>query len=231
MSDRIRYEFHLPDDRIVAFEFQFDGERYQLVDEEELNRPPWTDLAFQKCHHCPYNGGSGPKTCPAALQIAQVVRKLEHLVSYDKIELKAITPNRTIAQSTSAQEGIGSMLGLLLASSGCPHTEFLLPMARYHLPMASADETLWRASSNFMLAQYFRSEQGAPIQGFERLLSLYQNIEIVNQYMARRLRNQVDEDACATAIVFLDNFAKTFPYFLKQSIHHLKPLYASYFDV
>ena len=56
--------------------------------------------------------------------------------SSERIRLEVTTTDRFVAQDTSAQKGISSMMGLIIATSGCPHTAFLRPMARFHQPLA-----------------------------------------------------------------------------------------------
>ena len=47
-----------------------------------------------------------------------------------------------------------------MATSGCPHMDFFKPMARFHLPLANAEETVYRATSMYLLAQYFLQREG-----------------------------------------------------------------------
>jgi len=227
MSSNLLYQFSLPDGKEISYPFEFDGERYNLIT-SDLKTPPWTELGFQQCHHCPYRDSASPKYCPAALQLAQVVKSIDHLVSFDRIHVKVQTSHRTVDQESSAQEAISSLLGLVLASCGCPHTEFLLPMARFHVPLASAEETLWRSCASFMLAQYFREENGEKPEDISGLLRRYENLETLNSYLAKRLRSQLDQDACLNAIILLDTYAKSLPSFISKTIHNLKPLYATY---
>ncbi len=227
MQSDLSYYFTLPDKSQLAYHFSFDGERY-ILQQENPNPDPWCELHFQQCAHCPYKGGKGPQYCPAAQQLALVVEDVDHLVSYDRVEIKVVTPQREVYKETSVQEAVGSLLGLIFASCGCPHTEFLLPMARYHLPLASPEETLWRACGSFLLAQYFRGECGDPTEALDDVLRRYENLQVLNGAMVKRLRSQVSTDSCLNAIVLLDNYAKHFPYYLEKSIHRLKPLYAAY---
>jgi len=223
----LSYEFTLPDGEQILYDFTFDGQRHQLT-RAKLTPPPWAQLHCQQCKHCPYQGGSGPKYCPAAVQLSMVVTDLDKLASFEKMQVCIKTPERTIIQSVSAQQAIGSLLGLLFASSGCPHTEFLLPMARFHSPFSNPEETLWRASSSFLLAQYFRSLNNEKSESLDDLVRRYENLEILNGAMVKRLKNQVDTDACLNAIVLLDNYAKMYPLFLEKSLSSLRPLYQSY---
>ena len=59
------------------------------------------------------------------------------------------------------KEGISSLMGLVSAASGCPHTSALRPMARFHLPLARNEETVHRATSMYLLAQFFLKKEGA----------------------------------------------------------------------
>jgi hypothetical protein len=226
MKADLVYQFTLPDQRVLEYQFHFDGERYQLDRETEAPEP-WCELEFQQCSHCPYKG-SGPKYCPAAAQLSLIVKEVDHLVSYDRIHLKVSSKQRIIEQESSVQESVSSLLGLVLASCGCPHTEFLLPMARFHLPLASAEETLWRSCGNFLLAQHFKSESGSSTELLSDILRRYKNLEVINSALIKRLKSQINSDACPNAIVLLDNYAKHFPHYLANSINQLKPLYASY---
>ena len=56
-------------------------------------------------------------------------------------------------RETSAQQAMSSVLGLIMATSGCPWTDRLRPMARFHLPFASEAETLYRSVGMFLLAR------------------------------------------------------------------------------
>ncbi len=96
---------------------------------------------------------------------------------------------RTITVSTMAQEGISSLMGLLIASSGCPHTVFLKPMARFHLPMASFEETKYRVVSMYALSRYFQLKNGREAGiSFQGLFRRYEEMGRVNRAIVNRLR-------------------------------------------
>ena len=100
-----------------------------------------------------------------------------------------ITTERKISQMTTAQKGISALMGLIIPSSGCPHTTFFRPMARYHLPLANREETIYRATSMYLLAQYFLNKDNKPIDiELKGLVQIYKNMELVNITMAERLR-------------------------------------------
>jgi hypothetical protein len=76
-------------------------------------------------------------------------------------------------------------MGLIMATSGCPSLSYLKPMARFHLPLATAEETVYIATSMYLLAQYFLQKEGHKADlNLEGLLEIYHNIELINQAIA-----------------------------------------------
>ena len=122
-------------------------------------------------------------------------------------------------------------MGLIMATSGCPRTAFLKPMARFHLPFASEEETVYRVTSMYMLAQYFLGLEGqTDVDGFSGLTRMYGELEYVNTAMAKRLRAATETDSSLNAIVLLDLFAKTVPWALNRSLSDLRHLFTPYFE-
>lgn len=226
MTPDLNYQFVLPKHKTIQFGFKMKGERYSLI-VSDLVTPPWSQLAFHKCSHCPLHK-SESKHCPAALQLAQVVEAMDKVLHYSDIVVEVNTQLRTVRKECSAEEGISSLLGLLLANSGCPHTNFLLPMARYHLPFADSNETFWRACASFMLAQYFRKEKGERFEDLSELKRKYENLETLNHYLVKRLQSQVNNRTYQSAITLLDQYAKQLPLFLDNSADQLNSLYENF---
>ncbi len=64
----------------------------------------------------------------------------------------------------------------------------LRPMVFTHLPFSSLEETLFRAISMYLLAQYFRDQQGQPPDWkLENFTKIYEDIAQVNQSFTKRL--------------------------------------------
>ena len=120
-------------------------------------------------------------------------------------------------------------MGIVIATSGCPHTVFLKPMARFHLPFATEEETLYRATSMYLLAQYFLQREGKKgdfeLQG---LREIYDNIQLVNTAIAKRLRAACKTDASVNAIICLDMYAKAIPYVIEESLEEIRYLFTPY---
>jgi len=102
---------------------------------------------------------------------------------------------------------------LVCATSGCPHTKFLRPLARFHLPFANEQETVFRSLSANLLMQYVSNSQNGgdkPIN-FDQLNESYANLSIVNGFLAERLRDGVERDAALNAVIILDGLALITP--------------------
>ena len=118
------------------------------------------------------------------------------------------SPERKYLKSTSIQEGLSSLVGLCMATSGCPYLNYLKPMVRFHLPFASSEETMYRVLSMYLFAQQLRANQDAvPDWELKKLDKIYDNIRQVNRNFAERLRSIEVQDATLNALVNLDCFA------------------------
>ncbi len=227
MELEIRYIFRFENDGETVFPIRLDAER--LEPSEPVVAPPeWARLEFHRCSHCPLQSAEHPY-CPLARALAGPVAALSDVLSYDKVEVEVVTPERRILNNTTAQNGISAMMGLIIATSGCPHMAFFKPMARFHLPFATDIETLYRAATMYLLGQFFRRSHGLPADdGFDGLLKLYHNVEIVNRAMANRLRAAARADGTVNALVLLDMFAKILPSAVDHALQELQPLYTAY---
>ncbi|MFH7319763.1 DUF6901 family protein [Desulfurivibrio sp. D14AmB] len=221
---QISYRFTLTGSAPVVLDLRFDARTITLL-RDDLPPPAWTRLTQDRCPNCPLDPDQTVH-CPAALALMPLVAQFEHLFSHDQVFLEVITGERTISGQTTIQRAVSSLMGLLLAGSNCPHTLFFKPMARFHLPLASEEETIYRAASTYLLTQYFQQLQGRePDLSLEGLNRIYQNIQEVNRAMAQRLRHASRTDSSVNAIVLLDMYAKAMPYAIKQSLDEIAYLF------
>jgi hypothetical protein len=225
MSDpqhRIRYCFDLPDGSQKTLDFTFDAADFRLSNTAPAEPPFWTDLKFNQCANCPLNAAEHPH-CPAALQMATAIELLKALVSFDTVGVTVTQAERTIFAETTAQQAMSSVLGLIMATAGCPWTDRFRPMARFHLPFASEAETVYRSIGMFLLA---RELAGAGhTQGFAALETLYENLHVVNRGMSRRLGAATRTDPARNAMALLDAYTTLLPAALESSLEELKPLF------
>jgi len=221
----IAYTFHIDGAPPEVFPVSIDAWSLRMKDPVPGELPGWTVLDFHQCPNCPLPPGSHAH-CPLAVRIAQVVQRFTHVRSFDEMFVEVCMEERTISRTTSAQKGISSLMGLICAVSGCPLTEFLRPMARFHLPLATQEETICRAVSLYLLSQYFRKKQGGradfTLQG---LVKQYHDLQAVNMAMAKRIRAGSSLDAPVNALVILDTFAKALPFAIEDSLDKIEYIF------
>jgi len=124
------------------------------------------------------------------------------------------------------------VLGLIMATAGCPWTDHLRPMARFHLPFASEEEPVYRSICMYLLARELTGAKAldgfeAP-EGFAALEDLYQNLHVVNRDMSRRLGAATRTDPARNAIALLDSYTTLLPAALERSFEELKPLFRAW---
>jgi hypothetical protein len=146
---RIRYRFDLPDGSQKTLEFGFDPTTFKLQNPPPADPPFWTELKFNRCANCPLNEQDHPH-CPAALQMAGALEPLKALVSFDTVGVTVLQFERKVYAETTVQQAMSSVFGLIMATSGCPWTDRLRPMARFHVPFAGETETLYRSVSMYL---------------------------------------------------------------------------------
>ncbi len=220
----IQYSFTLKDGDKEVFDLKLDGKTLILRKPVTQNPPLWTRLQFQQCPHCPLTADIY-QNCPLAVNLVNIVKRFDRLISYDQIQVEVLTAERLISRNTSAQEGLSSLMGLLIATSKCPFTDFFKPMARFHLPFANEQETVWRATATYLMAQYFLILNGDRHDlDLEGLTKIYNDIEKLNAAIVGRLRAAGKEDSTVNALVHLDIFAKLLTPGLEESLNSLQYL-------
>lgn len=121
----------------------------------------------------------------------------------------------------SLQIGIGSLLGLLMATSGCSVMEPMRPLARSHLPFATAYETLPRVISRYLFQQYLKSRRGEePDWEMSKLSQAYEAIGLVNEGISKRLSHVMVQDASRNAVSRLHVFAELLSFSIDENMIH-----------
>ena len=129
-------------------------------------------------------------------------------------------------KQTVVQEGLSSILGLLFAVSGCPILDFFRPLARFHLPFSTVDESIFRIAAVYFLRQYFTK-----VNHDSKTLSLagmtihYGNVRLVNQSLLERIRDLSSTDADKNAIVTLSSLAQILEDEIDSDLTSLKHLF------
>lgn len=212
----VLYHFRFADGHSASCAVEPDGAA------DTAGLPAWTELAFQQCPNCPLS----PATtfhCPMAVRFVPLIDIMGKLRSYEPVDVSVETAERTVSKHTTVQRGLGALMGLLSASSACPHAAFLRPMAHFHLPFASEEETIFRATATYLLGQYLIAQQGGePDWTLAGLKARYLALQVVNGAMAGRLRHAVQEDGAINAFILLDLLAKTLPYSIDDHLDEIR---------
>jgi hypothetical protein len=192
--------------------------------------PDWARLDYHQCSVCPLDKAVHP-WCPAAMSLVDLVETFRDLLSYTEVEVLVVTQQRTMFRRTTVQKALSSLVGLYMATSGCPVLGKLKPMARFHLPFATRDETIFRAVGTYFMAQYFLRKKGRPFdQDLSGLRAIYDEVHAVNLDMTRRLRRVSAGDASVNAIVLLDLFAQELPTSIQENLSDLQHLFTGFFE-
>jgi hypothetical protein len=96
-----------------------------------------------------------------------------------------------------------------MATSDCPIMNFLKPMARFHLPFSSVEETTARTASMYLLGRYFRYKDQSDIikMDFKTLENHYAQVRQVNEGIIKRISSVSKQDADKNAIVTLHSLS------------------------
>ena len=227
MALTITYILSFDDGSREEFSFDFDEVTMRLKAANSSRLPDWTRLDFHQCPHCPLDVGSH-QHCPPAAHLGDIMGRLGRIPPYETVDLQVVTSERETRQTTSATTALSSLMGLVMASSGCPIAAYFRPMARFHLPLASPEETIFRVISSYLLAQYFRTQQGLEFDSTLRgLVRIYEDMQAVNAAFAERLKasGEVKE---TNAVAQLDLYAQVLPIVIKDSVEELLPLFEAF---
>ncbi|HYD60899.1 MAG TPA: hypothetical protein VEC35_11115 [Noviherbaspirillum sp.] len=188
----------------------------------EAELPGWTELGFHQCPNCPLSAEAAPH-CPMAVAFIPLIEAFGKRLSYDTVTVQVESSERTVSKTTSLQQAVGSLMGLLAATCACPRTDFLKPMARFHLPFANEQETIYRVASMYLLVQYFERGRGRePDWELKKLHTNYEELQTVNAAMAARLRTITEKDSTLNALVILDLLAKALPYSINDMLEDVR---------
>jgi hypothetical protein len=214
----------------MNFTVHLDKSRHQEKTQDSPIAPParWTQLAYCQCANCTL-----PKKeheyCPLALNIEPLVDELANIHSTTEFSVVVTSDGRHTHFKATAQDVLCSLIGLVTATSGCPHTLFLNPMARFHQPLASIEETFYRVASMYQLAQYYRRRNGLDYdEDFDGLIDYYEEIRKVNKGIKHRLNTAVREDATMNAICILDALAMMISASLEDELKSFDRIFDAY---
>ena len=216
--DAINFKYIFSIDNQEQFEIQIsiDGETLNFVEQANEENPEWTELQYCQCINCPLNK-EDVKYCPVAKNISSAITKFKDGLSCEATHVTVVTEERTYSKRTDLQQGLNSLFGLIMASSECPHFQWLKPLARFHLPFASFEETTFRAISSCALSEMLRHKSVNNIDDVLKLIEYrYEQLQIINAAMLERIQGIGRGEADRNAIVRFHTYCQLFNFSLKD---------------
>lgn len=223
------YKFSFQNQIDVSFEIRINYKTLLIENDVSHITKDWTKLENFECPNCPLDK-SRNEYCPLARNLAGVLDFFNSLPSYEKAKVSVETNDRTTTKQTTVQIGVGSLIGIIMASSGCPIIGVLRPLVRFHLPFASLEETEYRVFSTYVFAQYFKFITGEePDWELKKLKAAYKQIQIVNTSIVTKLSDVELNDTSRNAVVTLSSFAEYIIFNLEDKEYiHLKDVFNSF---
>jgi hypothetical protein len=205
---QFHYQFQFEDGYTKDYHIALDPKTLSLIPaDHRQNISEWTRLNYNQCSNCPLAIDTHP-FCPIAVNIMELVETFKNVLSYSDCTVMCESEDRTYLKKTSIMEGLSAIFGVIMATSDCPIMNFLKPMARFHLPFASVEETTVRAASMYLLGRYFKSKDRQDMKiDFKSLENHYAQVKLVNEGIIKRIRNVSTEDADKNAIVTLHSLS------------------------
>lgn len=220
------YTFSFPDKKTLVFSIPTDCSTLDTSGNGNSTKAPpsWCKLHHHRCTPCTLEE-SIHTFCPIALRVAELVPSFNDIVSYAPCIVRCQCSERTVIKETVVQEGLASIMGLIMASSGCPVMSFFKPLARFHLPFASVEESVFRVAAVYMLQRYYKKKFSDIPFSFEQIKAHYGRVRQVNQGMLKRLRDITNLDADKNALVSLTSLAQILEIEFEENLRSLQDLF------
>lgn len=227
----LRYIFSLANGVDKEFTIRLDKKSLGAITTKKKSYPEWAELKFHQCPTCPLNPEQH-KFCPIAANLVDVIEFFRDSLSHEQADVLVETQARGYTKRTTLQEGVSSIIGIYMVTSGCPVMDKLRPMVRTHLPFATVEETMYRVLSMYLLAQYFLSKRNKePDWKFKKLVDIYADIATVNRHFRERLSAINVNDATVNALVNLNCFADFTAFSIEENrLEEIELLFQAYFE-
>jgi hypothetical protein len=213
------------------FKFLEDGTELKIetasaTDKQHNPRPAepadWTRLEYCQCSNCPISR-KDESHCPAALDMQPLIEDFRKLPGFKKVEVSVTTGEREYRKVTGLEEGLRSLMGLIMANSDCPILSNLKPMAFTHLPFASQDEFIIRSAGTYLLRQYFNLKDHKDADWeLEGLVSLNRELQLVNQAVWQRVHSACEGDSNLKALLSFFTLSSSVSYSLETQLNKIK---------
>lgn len=226
----IDYKFNFNNEVLKEFSIQLSRSTLGLPKKKTSTFPAWTQLQSNQCPNCPLDPQKHPN-CPIAVNLVEIIETFRDFIFYNEAEITVSTHIREFRKRTNLEEGLSSLIGIYMVTSGCPIMDKLRPMVFLHLPFATVVETMYRAASMYLLAQYFLQKKGKKADWeLKGLVSIYEDINNVNLFFRKRLLSINPKDPNLNALFNLNCFAVVIPMsIVDEGLKELERLFHPYY--
>ncbi len=202
---RYRFDFSGGDSKEFLVELEKPGLR--LRNTPALPLPEWTRLSHHQCPNCPLSSARHSH-CPIAANMVGVIEFFADVISHEEADVEVTTEARKYSARVNITHAVGSLIGIFMATGGCPIMDRLRPMVLTHLPFQTTKESVYRSISMYLMAQYFRYKNGFTADwNLEEFSDFCEAVNLVNQSFVKRLTSYVEKDVSLNAVVLLNCFA------------------------
>lgn len=218
---KVKYDFEFDDGNTLNYEVDVNR---APIEEQKLEREAddWVKLDHCQCSNCPLKR-SETQYCPAAYDIQKVVEDFKNQPAFQKVTVKVLSAERTYVKRTALEEGLRSLMGLIMATSHCPILAELKPMANHHLPFSSNDEFILRTASIYLLQQYLDYRNGeAPDWELNGLVDRNKRLQLVNQALWQRIHSACESDSNLKALLSFFSMSSSVSFSLESQLQKLK---------
>ncbi len=193
MSNTISYIFQIESGDEVRFDVDLDRPA------ADGPLPDWTLLEKDQCPHCPLPATPGAR-CPAAADLAPIVERFSKLASIETVDVRVLRAEYESRKHTDTQTALSALMGLILATSGCPILNRMRALAHTHQPFPTETEIVYRIVTMHLLDSFLRG--GTP--DLTGLSELFVDIDTLNLAFAKRIKRATQKDASINALVVLN---------------------------
>lgn len=191
---------------MATITYVFKMDKTEITHEVDIDRPDssttslhllpsWVRLGNNQCTNCPLKKETSP-CCPVAVDLKKVADDFQHLPAANKATVHVKTPQREYIKQTTVEEGVRALIGVVMASSGCPIMATLKPMVKNHLPFTSQEEYMIRMLSYHLLKEFFKLRQGQePDWSLKGLVDDMKQLQTVNHGFWQRIYPVCENDS------------------------------------
>ncbi len=102
-------------------------------------------------------------------------------------------------------------------------------MVRFYLPFATEEETLWRATSTYLISKHLLKKKGFDSEiELKGLSEIYENIRLLNVAIINRLQAATEKDSTLNALVVLDVFATSLSFEIDEFWEENENIFTSF---